>query len=351
MNNTIKSKINIGIFFVLAFSITIFIFSIGTSATESQKKRQEAFNGENNKVVKFTETKGVTLSDIVRILQEENVSIILEKDNYELGIAIQSIIVGKDQEFFLDMKGGNQVYTNELLNDEHNGIFSNRLPNEKIILQSVETDGIEMEIENSMTMYDMQKKVIIPYDTFKQLYEGLDINETDTMIIVRGEEADILNALNTLEIRLQEIDINNKVTAVPSFFDERSIEGDALYGATFFVLLITIINSITISSLWVKERKKEIVLRKVFGAKDKDIAKIFFGELVIVAFIALFLSLGVQYVLTLITDGFIATVDIRLTKVNFINAVFLAIVTAGLITLPSFKFISKVQPTEMLREE
>ncbi|MGL4109842.1 FtsX-like permease family protein [Clostridium sp. LP20] len=347
---SIKQRKATTIFFILSFTLSILIFSLGSSATISQNNRAKAFNSDNNKFLVFIHTNNISLSEVVNVFKDEKVTIILEKEINEKGIIVQSIVARNGEEFYLDLKEGGQVFNSSLLSTNNSAIFSTRIKEDELILNS-SVENKALTLKKEFSVFDIQKSVILPYETFEQLYDKKDMNQSNVNVIIRGEVNTLSNAVDMLDKYLKSKDENFKLITSPYLSDNKSIEGEALHKATFFVVLITIINSISISSLWVKSRKKEIVLRKVLGAEDKDIAKIFFGELVIIAIASLILALGIQYILAINTNGFISTVDVRLHKGNFISSFMLAIFSAFIVTLPSLKFISKVQPIEMLREE
>lgn len=336
------------IFFILSFTITFLIFSIGSSSTISYERKSREVNPENNKLIVLVETKGVTFDDIVNTLKDDKVSILFQYEDVSNGLMVESVVLGKEQEKFLDIQEGDKTYSDSLFNGKNSGIFSTRIPSDEVKLQSGDKS---MNVERVKSFYEIQMKIIIPYETFKYIYDKGDINESQTFVVIRGDEREIEKGVEKLGSYLKEKDPSSNISLLPYQTYIKSVEGEVLSGSTILIIIIAIINSLSISSLWVKSRRKEITLRKVFGANDKDIAIIFFGEILIISIISLILALGIQYIISIATNGFISTIDIRLTPGNFLISSLLAIITSIAVTGVSLRNISKVQAIEMLRGE
>lgn len=337
-------------FFIISFTIGMLIFSLGSSAIVSEQNRNKEYNPENNKGISFENYIGVTFNEVKEVIDEENISAEIRYADYERTLGIETRILSKGKELKLDMKSGKCFTPDELKNNENNGIYSSRLDDE------IEVTSFDKKIKNKInkvaSYYDIQRIVIIPNQLFENLYGNEDMINLST--ILQGDPDEIQRVINKLEEKFKDKkdeDSKEGMEVVKIELNLSGEEGKVLYNASILIFVITIINSISISSLWVKGRKKEIVLRKVMGANDKDIAKIFFGELVIIALISLILATIIQQILVMITGGFISNIDMRINIKTLLFSFGIAIITAFSVSIPSLMYISKVQPAEMLKEE
>ena len=350
--NLIKSLLQrkaITFFFVVAFTVGILIFSIGDSAIISQQNKLKEFDSKNNKVISFLDYEGITIEEIINILKEGSVTTILSRDIGEESTSVETILLPEGKEFKLDMKSGKSFTNEELRGDEEKGIYSIRLDKE---IELISDNGDKIKVSEMGTCFDITRKVTIPNGLFIKLY-GDEASMAGTSILLRGEPDEIKSTIAKLDSEFKDrLTLNGKgIQVFDTSIENVEPESNALYNAGIMIFIITIINSVSISSLWVKSRKKEIVLRKVFGAKNRDITKIFLLELVIIAFISLILALIIQFLIAIVTGGNIGTVDLRLKIEAIRNSFMISMITAFSVSLPSLKYISKIQPVEMLKEE
>lgn len=346
---SLMERKTITIFFILAFTVGILIFSIGNSAIVSQKNLAKELNKENNKVVTFQNYQDVTVKEIIEILSQEKVNVLLVTVDNNNSVGIETTLLLEDNELNKDIKDGRKLTNNDLIGNKEIGLYSSRIDGE-IEISSFDKSK-KVKLERIGSYYDMERRVIIPNQVFIDLYGDNDVNISGVQIILRGDPENIKNVINKLELQLKGKNIQDGILVRNIDSSQKHVQGESLYNAAILIFIVTIINSISISSLWVKNRKKEIVLRKVFGAKNIDIVKIFFGELILISVLSFLLALLIQYILTILTGGYIGNIDLRLNIEVCIKSFVIAVITALSVSLPSLKYISKVQPAEMLKEE
>lgn len=334
------------LFFIIAFTIGILIFSIGNSAIKAESNRFS----KDAKQISLKNYENLQFKDIKKVLKDSNLKISLRKPNYNTGIGIETRYVPKGESLKLDMKTGKSFTEQELNDNGLNGIYSSRFDDE--IEEYLPEKDSKVKINKVATYYEADRIVIISNELFDKFYDDMPIS--DVLILVTANDSSFYKLVNELEEKFKENKIENVKEGVVYMTDlqsSESPEAEALYKVSIMIFIITIINSISISSLWVKNRKKEIVLRKVMGATDIDIAKIFFGELLIIAILSLILALAIQNILVLSTSGFIESMDLRPNIISFITSFIVAVVVSLATTIPSFMYISKIQPAEMLKED
>lgn len=348
---SLKERKGITFFFIIAFTIGILIFSIGNSAIVSQKNLAKEYNSKNNKSIGFDNYKEIKISEVMEVLKTQKVNSLFVRVDGKNLVGIETVFLRSDEDTLnKDMKTGDELKGKELEGNDEIAVFSTRLEDDLKISSWDETRQVDLKKIGSY--YEIQRRAIIPNGLFEELYGAAYIQGPDIQVILRGEPGDIRVAVKVIEEKFSNRKIGEEGLTLNNIAPSRKqSQGQSLLNAGILIFIITIINSISISALWVKSRKKEIVLRKVLGAKNMDIAKIFFGELFFISVISMATALIIQYSLTLITTGFIGNIDLRLNLEVCIRAFVIAIITAVAVSIPAFKDISKIQPAEMLREE
>lgn len=339
---SLRERKAVTLFFILSFTAGILIFSIGNSAIVSQQKVAEQFNPNNNKILTFINYEGVTLKEVSDIIKNQNVTLLIQVVEEESRTGIQTMFLPEGEELRVDMKAGSILSKEELKGNGSNAIYSSRI-NEELEVNSIKLNKVG-------AYYEKMRRIIISNGLFMNLYGDREVLGTE--VILRGEPNNIKNSIKALEVGLKNKNIKNGVEYFDLIIDDKGMEAKALYNVAALIFIITIINALSISALWVKNRKKEIVLRKVLGAKNIDIAKIFFGELLIIAILSFVIALIIQYVIAQTsTTGFIFNVDIRLNMKTLTKSFMIAIISSFTVALTSLKYISKIQLAEMLKGE
>lgn len=350
MLKSFKKRSAVIIFFILSFTFAILTFSVGNSAINQQKEKAKKYTKENNIIVSFIECSDISMDEIIDLLENIDITISVSKYEIDIGVEIATVLQMKSFDIKEDMITGNFYTIKDFKKDKIGGIYSNILANKDIEVNS-SVYGKKINIIKDGVFYDNKAKIIVTNKTFENLYDLENINQNNFSILLSGEKDKLEIGYSLLNEYIKNKDNKNNLLKFPYLLDDRSIEGEALYSAAILILLITLINSVTLSSLWVETRKKEIVLRKAFGAENKDIARLFFYELIFISIIATLLALITQYFICLFTDGYIYNVSIKLTANNFIYSSVVAILTAFMASIPSLMYLQKVQPVDLLRED
>lgn len=142
-----------------------------------------------------------------------------------------------------------------------------------------------------------------------------------------------------------------------AYFGYTRSMGEILYiyiisAIAIFVLLIACINFMNLSTARSANRAKEVGLRKVVGAKKSNLIGQFYGESILLAFIALFLSL---LIIVIILPSFSTFVDKEFSLlslfhwkflVGMLSVTFLTGIASG--SYPAL-FLSAFQPVKILR--
>lgn len=338
----------ITIFFLISYTFALLTFSIGSAAISSQKEKAKKIDPLNNISVSFIDCIDIDMKKAVEILDKHNVGIILSRTQDEF--TIQTVAKFGSIEMGEDMKLGNYFDTETMNSDEEIALISNRLEGEgKIKINSLNLESFE--IEPTGVFFDTQRKIIIPYRLFIKHFYNSDINVSSVTLRINGDPKDLDEAIEDLNIYSKSILDTNTIRTYPYMIEDSSIQGQALISSTVLIIIITIINSISLSALWVESRKKEIALRKVFGAENKDITKIFFGELFVISILSIIFAFTIHLLIVKITGGNIVNMNINLKLKTCIYSTVLAMGTAYISSLPSLKYLKKVHPVELLKEE
>lgn len=348
--NLISKKKSITTFFILAYTFAILTFSIGTSAITSEKNKVENFNKNNNTVVSFLDNNlDITSKVLLDIVKNDEVTVKLSTYQNINGNITELItdIKSNGIPYTPDMKSGVYFTQTDFESSDEIAIFSStvNLSNEIYRLNK------DIKLKSKGILYERKSQIIVPNKVFFAFMDTDYLSIPNIVVFINGNESSVNSAITNIE---NYINVNGNISSIkiaPYVIEDVSYEAENLYKSSFLIVLITIINSISISALWVEEMKKEIVLRKVVGAKNYDIFKLYFTELTIISLLAFIASMLIQLTLTLLTNGYIYGINISLHLNNILYAFIVAITIAYASALPSFIYLTKIEPTKLLREE
>ncbi len=345
-------------FFIIAYTLAILSFSLGNSVIEQQKLKAQYLNSENNKILSFNNCSNFNLLDLERLLKNDNITLDVYKNinlNKSESFNLSTSLINNGLRPFINMRDGDYFSKEDFESNSHNAIFSSTIDVSDFkysfkIYNSDETYREVLLIQKGLTT-EREKKIIVPRKIFLENVENINLNESDLLIKINGDQEEIRIALDRIENTIKEYNVDAQLTISPYIVDDTSEEYQYLFKVSFVIILIILLNSINISSLWMENRKKEIILRKVFGATNKDIFNILFSELTVIASLSLILAFLVQTVLYRIFNGNILDINIYLYKSNFVYALILALVTSYISALPVYIYLLKIQPARLLSEE
>jgi hypothetical protein len=189
------------------------------------------------------------------------------------------------------------------------------------------------------------------FTTYVQLQEGIPVADVIAKISRHLFEKPTIEKDATLTLQpLSRIHLH-------SHFEFDAPHGDMTYVlifslVAFFILLIACINFMNLTTARSGNRAREVGMRKVSGAYKSDIVKQFFGESLLLAFVALLLAVGlVQLLLPLFNN--LSAKELFLFGMGshwlFAGLLVIALVT-GLLSgiYPAF-FLSAFQPVTVLK--
>ncbi|WP_333860503.1 ABC transporter permease [Clostridium sp.] len=124
---------------------------------------------------------------------------------------------------------------------------------------------------------------------------------------------------------------------------------DMLLYISVLIYLISLINSINITSYWINDRKFEIGVRKAFGHTNFNIASLLFLEIILINLVSCLLSLLIQLILNCFTENILGyTTKVYVT--NFIISLIVIFVSSFITSIiPIYKSL-KIEPIEVINK-
>jgi putative ABC transport system permease protein len=359
--NIIKSMLNrklTTIFFIIAYTLAILSFSIGNSVVEQQKLKVKYINSENNKLLSFKNCDDFNVLDLKQLLENEDITLeVFKTINLNKGesFSLSTNLLNRGLKPFINMKTGSYFTEEDFDSNSNIAIFSSSIDvsNNKYAFKVIQEDVAPKNIllNGKGISSERASKIIVPNKLFLECIEDTKLNYNNLSIKINGEQAAISRAISKIEAKLKEKYSVGKLEVYPYITEDNSEESQYLFRISLMIIIIILLNSINISALWTERRKKEIVLRKVLGATNKDIFNMLFGELTIIALISLILALVGQAILYNFGNANITGINIALYKSNFYYALVLALTTAYVSALPVYIYLLKMQPAQVLLEE
>lgn len=354
MRNINKRKSTI-IFFIVSYAFTIFTFSVGFSAINSQKEKMKKISPQYNKNLVFSfdenvEGEEINSEEILNILEQEKVCTILKRYQDD-GNIVETYAITNGELYKEEMKSGEYFSKEDFKSKEVKAVISNTFLGKKDLEINDGGNIKTIKFENCSISYEKEPKITIPLDIFKKFKSGIDFNDPTLTLIINGEKEDLDKAINSLNSYIKN---NNKKFLLQAYdYMTYDIEAEwkALMRTTILIVFVTLISSVGIAFLWVESRKKEIIMRKVVGASNFDVSKIFFQELFKIALIAMIISLVLQYTLATISGGYILDMNMKMNFTNIISSLFITLGATLVTSIPFLIYLTKIQPVEMLREE
>lgn len=355
MKNNINKRKSTILFFVVSYAFTIFTFSVGFSAINSQKEKMKKISSEYNKNLVFsfdenTEVEEINSQEILNILEKEKVCTILKRYQDD-GNVVETYGITNGELYKEDMKVGEYFSKEDFKSKEIKAVVSNTFLGKKELEIREGEEIKKIEFKDYAISYEKEPKITIPLDIFKKFKNGIDFNDPTLTLIINGEKKDLDKAINSLNSYIKN---NNKKFSLNVYdYMTYDIEAEwkALMRTTILIIFVTLISSVGIAFLWVESRKKEIIMRKVVGANNLDVSKIFFKELFKIALIAMIISLVLQYTLATISGGYILNMNMKMNFTNIISSLFITLGATLVTSIPFLIYLTKIQPIEMLREE
>lgn len=192
-----------------------------------------------------------------------------------------------------------------------NEIAEDLFPDDDPVGKFVDIDGLPFRVigvmqekmQSSMNNGPDAQRAIIPYTTFETIYNRRNVN----MLLVRpshpDRQMDVREGINTtLASRYKFDPEDSQALNVWDFIEMEEMNRMVMTGIEiflftvgFFTLLIAGVGVANIMYVVVKERTREIGLKKAIGARKTHIISQFMFESVSIAFIGGLIGLGISY--------------------------------------------------------
>ncbi|MGG7178286.1 ABC transporter permease [Clostridium paraputrificum] len=354
--NTKKKSSFSNLFFLFAFTAAFLAFSMGYSALNSQQEKLKKYDGETNKVILLT-SNGVTGDDINRILNDKKITIQLryglnDKLNDNMWYEITTEIKSDSFTRVGDLRYGNYLSNEDYNGDKNIGVFSNRLTKSKNFTVRNDTllVPVEIDITEKARTFDTEAYIDIPNKLFYKLTGSNYVDNGQIPIVISGDKSEIDSSINLLKSFV--LEKNNEALVDIKNYTVQDIESEStlMFQSSFLILVITVVNSISIAYLWVQDNKKDLAIRKVCGAGNIELLKIFFGKLILIALVAVTTSLVIQFIIGQVFKGMFLNLDIRLSLSNIFISLIASVGVSLISSIPALVYINKVQPIEILKE-
>lgn len=344
------------IFFIVAFTLAIFTFSIGNSALTAQKEKFAKLDSNKNKSIVLKTSQKITKDKLLDVVKDKNISIQLEKiivlgnseDNYFITTEIKHDGFSRLD----DLRYGSYLSIEDYQSNEPIGVFSTALTKENNFEIKYTKNALQtINISEKGRTFGTEKTIDVSNNNFFDIMGNPNFASQDFSIVLSGNKTEIEEAIKEIENYILSIDKDGIVDVYNVDFSDMRLVGSEMFKISIIIVIITIINSISISALWVKRSKKELTIRKVCGGTNYNLAAIFFKKLIIISLVSALIAVILQIAISNIFNGVFLNLDIRPRVDNIIYSFVLSIGVSLIATIPAFSYISKIQPVEMLRED
>ncbi len=292
-------------FMCICFIISSFILWIISSMINNQTKMIERrnFGFNENQVVTYgfkLDEKG-TYEDVEPVLAKLNekyvVTFIRNIEDGLNGFPVQAVVLtGRTDTLKLHLSKGDFLHSSDT-----NSIIMGQQIYKKLGCPSEVTIGAnKFNIKGVcddmyQTLILVKKDIIRDYfiknGGFNKEYMTIKVIK-DTGTMTKKDRAFIYDALhNTPNV---DDCFNFFGTSPKNTFSAAVFQIENKISLNLVVLLIAIFNIIVTSTFWILDRKKEISIRKAFGAQEQNIILLIYKELTVLMLFSIIISLGLQ---------------------------------------------------------
>lgn len=244
-------------------------------------------------------------------------------------------------------------------------IVDKLFPNEDPLYKTIKAEGVPLKVvgvlekqgSGFLGTWSMDGQMIIPFDVFKKAFGprrnsfSIDIKVADInrMVETKEEVREIMRTIRKIPPgKPDDFAINQQeafTKAYDSIIGVVAIAGLVITALSLFVGAIGIMNIMFVS---VKERTKEIGIRKAIGAKTYSILIQFLAEAAIICMIGGIIGIAIAFVVSLIVNQFLPTeMSFEIILVSLLISALVGIISGF---LPAYR-ASKMNPVEALRYE
>lgn len=173
-----------------------------------------------------------------------------------------------------------------------------------------------------------------------------EMSKIDELTIrLSSNKADLYPSYLKISDNVKQIDADATVSVSEKITDDNIFRSLVSQESLIFVtlFLFALVNSTVISSYWITVRKKEIAIRKAFGASNIEVISILFFELWKIIGLAAITALVFQFVLQLSGNSTFELLDILWAGSIILFAITLAVSITLIIPI---RHIKKLEPAE-----
>lgn len=346
----IKNRKTSTIFLILGVMVGISILSFDISYTNALKNKDKIVGVKNSDYSFFTalSTKKISALD-KNIFSMKNTYISLSIPYYDSYGETKLVGITFDNSNVYSTKVKGSFFSkNQVTSEENLAVIGNKLKKHTYKRNSksyIKVKDMEFEVIGISENYNDFNSIFLPIKVFTNLNNNEEIYNIKFLAISKNiDEPKVLDIVTrSLENNVKSINLKSSIYTPSS---------TALILSGIIAISIAIINIINFTVFWVSQRKKEIALRKTVGATDNDIRILLLRELIVLAIIAVVLSLFVQALIYYIVNNlFSLGFYLSISVMNLIISLITAIVIAVISSIPSYVEATKIQPAITLKEE
>lgn len=335
------------IFYGISITIGLVLFMLASSSISNINKNFLKSEPSKNKVIQFEGEKDIQIKEILDELNKNKLTTCLAYYDFDKNHILKTIVQFDGNDMSEDMSYGEFFTKEEFKNsDKSEGIYAVNLADKDEVSIS------NQKISKRGKTYVPNGEIIIPEKLFykNSKEEDLKLNNRGYLVTIHGNEKEIENGVKGLE-KL----INNKykgtIMEVDGAVSDVNGEETRLFkNLVFAVIVIVTLNLIGTSYLLIENRKKDLVIRKVCGATDEAIFKLYFKYLFKTTMISFLISIVIQFIIIKITGGTIGDIDIRFTSNTILYSFLICIAFIIINILPVYSKLTKIDLVELLKE-
>jgi putative ABC transport system permease protein len=338
------------LFLILGFVVGILVLSFGISYVNGMRYKgmDASVNKRDQESFWISYKKLSDISNLMEDLQEEvDINISNKLWERERKIEIIGTYFINEPLYNLNVKG-RFISNIECKSNKNIVVIDEKLSSmcyERENKRYINIDRMELEVVGEFKgSKDTNKRIYIPFDLFLEKYK--DKATSDFSFIVFKTNINKEEIKNIIQNFIGEHGI--------LVFNEDSfkLSDSILFYYSVIILLVCCINIINFSCFWIRDRKREISLRKTVGAQNMHIWFLVFKDVLSITLIALIISILIQSIFTYAINRVeFLNLPISLSIDNLLYSSLFCVLLAFISTIPSYLIAIKTQPAVVLKGE